>query len=119
MESMLKAAGICAMYRGGSTILMDDALHAIKAAEEWLENLHRVVAMISAGDWQRLCDEIEDWVRQRGGSASKAQILNRFRNSIAKDGREIDNYLNFLVDSGVFNRLEASGGAIKFEVNGE
>lgn len=119
MESMLKAAGICAMYRGDSTILMDDALHAIKAAEEWLENLHRVVAMISAGDWQRLCDEIEDWVRQRGGSASKAQILNRFRNSIAKDGREIDNYLNFLVDSGVFNRLEASGEAIKFEVNGE
>ena len=39
-------------------------------------------------------------------------------NSIAKDGREIDNYLNFLVDSGVFNRLEASGGTIKYEVNG-
>lgn len=118
MESMLKAAGICAMYRGDSTILMDDALHAIKAAEEWLENLHRVVAMISAGDWQRLCDEIEDWVRQRGGSASKAQILNRFRNSIAKDGREIDNYLNFLTESGILNRMEAGGGAIKFEING-
>lgn len=118
MESMLKAAGICAMYRGDSTILMDDALHAIKAAEEWLENLHRVVAMISAGDWQRLCDEIEDWVRQRGGSASKAQILNRFRNNIAKDGREIDNYLNFLTESGILNRMESGGGAIKYEING-
>ena len=75
--------------------------------------------MISAGDWQRLCAEIEDWVRQHGGSASKAQILHRFRNMIEKDGREIDNYLNFLVESGAFNRLETSGGAIKYELNGE
>lgn len=117
-ETMMKCAGICAMYRSDNVINMDDALHAINAVEEFYQGLHRVAAMVSAGDFQRNVDQIEEWVRvKKNGRATKAAILTRFKNMVMRDPRELDNYLNYLVESGAFNRDEGNRG-VAYEVNG-
>lgn len=116
-ETLMKCAAITAMYRGDSTIEMDDALHAIRAGEEFYQNLFRVTAMVSAGDFQRQADEIEMWLRQVGGRASKAKIVHRFRNFIQKSPRELDELLTFLTESGIINR-EEEGSKVMYAVNG-
>lgn len=116
-ESMIKMAAIGALYRGSDTIRMDDTLHAIGAMEEYFENLHRVAGMISAGDFQRAVNDIEEWIRTRGGKATRTQIYSRFRNLILRDGRELDAYLSYLLESGAINRVE-DAKQLTYEING-
>ena len=117
MEALLKCSGIAAMYREDTKIELVDALHAIKAVEEWYKNLFRVADLISAGQFQRRATEIENWIIERGGTVTKPQLTRRFRNYIDKDMREIESILTYLVESGTINRDE-SGGRIKYELNG-
>ena len=117
MEALLKCSGIAAMYREDTRIELVDALHAIKAVEEWYKNLFRVADLISAGQFQRRAAEIENWIIERGGTVTKPQLTRRFRNYIDKDMREIESILTYLVESGTINRDE-SGGRIKYELNG-
>lgn len=117
MEAMVKVAGICALYRGDSVIELVDALHGIRAVEGWVHNLVRVAEMVSAGDFQRKCDELEAFLRQTGGSATGAKIFHRFRNWIVRDSKEIDNVLTYLVQSGIVNREEVNGG-VRYSMNG-
>lgn len=116
-ETLIKMTAISAMYRSDKVMRMDDALHAIKAMEEYFENLHRVVALISAGDFQRAVNEIEEWVRSRGGRQTRTKIFYRFKNLVVRDGRELESYLSYLVESGIFNRDEENG-AVVYSLNG-
>lgn len=117
-DTMLKCAGMCALYREDTQINEQDALHAIRAVEEWFTNLFIVADWVSEGDFQRNCAEIESWVRdQKGAKASGTRIKHRFKNKIVRDPRELDNYLTFLVESGILNRDEENG-AIVYVVNG-
>jgi len=117
-ETMMKCAGICALYRSSETIEMVDALHAIRAAEEWNRNLHTVVGMVSAGDFQRRASEIEAWVSSQGGTVTRTRLFHRFRNFIEKDSRELDSLLTYLVESGTMNRLEEGKSGVKYALNG-
>ena len=117
-ETLRKCSGICAMYRSDDQIELVDALHAINAVEEWFENVFKVAATVSEGDFQRACNEIESWVRdQKGGRATSTKIKYRFNNLIKRDPRELDSYLTQLVESGIFNRKE-EGGVVVYELNG-
>ena len=116
-EAMVKAAGLCALYRNDTVIEMGDALHAIKQLERWVKNLVQVADLASAGDFQRKADELEAFLRQTGGSATGAKIFHRFKNWIVRDAKEIDNVLTYLVQSGIVNRDE-SKGALRYELNG-
>lgn len=117
-ETLRKCAAICAMYRGDDTIRRVDALHAIQAVQEWYDNVFEIARMISSGEFQRRADSIEAWIRARpGATATKPSVYHAFRNLIAKDPRELDSILNFLVESGRVNRT-ATGQTIKFEING-
>lgn len=118
METMRKCAAMLAIYRGERVIRMEDALNAIQAVEEWFNNLFTVAAMISAGTFQRQCDEIEDWIRKRRGKATRESVLHNFRNWIQRDQRDLDTKLDFLVSSGRLNREEADGGSMVYRVNG-
>lgn len=115
MEAMLKCAGIAAMYREDTKIELVDALHAIKAVEEWFRNLSRVADLISAGQFQRRSKEIETWVIASGGTVTRTSVFHRFRNFIEKDGRELDSLLTYLVESGTLNRDE---NGMKYTLNG-
>lgn len=118
METMVKAAGICAVYRADEEINLDDALHAIRQVEEWVKNLVRVAELISQGDFQRRVNEIEEWVKSRKNQrATRAQVFHQFKNVIQRDGRELDGYLQYLTESGSLNREDANG-APAYVVNG-
>lgn len=117
-ESMQKMAAISAIYRGDTVIQMEDVLHAVTATEEYFKNLHRMAALVSAGQFQRRADEIEMWVRGQNGVASKPKILHRFRNFIEKSPRELEDLLTYLTESGTLNRVEGDRGKIQYEVNG-
>lgn len=115
-ETMRKCAAISAMYRGAGEITLTDALHGIRAVEEWYGDLFKVSEMISAGDFQRDCDAIMAWVSNRNGKATRTQILYAFRNRIQKDPRELDARLNFLVESGRLNR-DPKGNSVRYVIN--
>lgn len=117
MEAMVKCAGLCAMYRGDTEILEVDALHSIRAVEEWFRNLFEIADMVSSGDFQRDCDAIEAWIIAKGGKASRSELFYRFRNMIQRDKRELENRVDFLTESGIINREEANGG-IRYTLNG-
>lgn len=117
-ESMLKMAGLSALYRGDTTIQMEDALRSIGAMEEYFENLHRMAALVSAGQFQQRAEEIEAWVRGKGGKASRASIYHRFRGFIERSSRELDDLLVYLTESGSLNRVEGDRGAVSYEMNG-
>ena len=118
MEAMRKCSGICAMYRSDSTINLDDALHAIRAVEEWFQNLFVVADMISAGSFQRDCQDIETWIIKQRGRVSRTRLLANFRNMIVKDPRELELRLTYLVDSGTINRVESDNHTVMYELNG-
>lgn len=117
MESMLKAAALCAMYRGDTVIEEEDALHAILAVENWLKNLVRVAEQVGDGDFQKRCAEAEAYIRQLGGSATATKIYHRFGNWITRDAKEIDNVLTYLTQAGIVNRDDKNGG-VRYELNG-
>ena len=100
METMRKCAALTAAYRGSTKIELIDTLVAIEALEEWYENLFKVADMISASLFQQECDQIETWISTQPGGASRAKLLNRFGNLIKFGVNEIDNRINYLVDSG-------------------
>lgn len=116
-ETLLKMAGISALYRGDHIIRMDDALQATKAMEEYFDNLHKIVARVSAGEFQRRVDEIDAWIRSKGGTATRSSIFYRFKNFVERDAREIDNLLTYLIESGSLNRIEENN-TVKYEING-
>lgn len=116
-ESMLKMAGLCALYRNDTQIEMEDALHAIGAMEEYFENLHRMAGLVSAGQFQQRAEEIDAWIRGKNGKASRAAIFHRFRGFILKSSREIDDLLVYLVESGALVR-EEKGNSVQYQTNG-
>ena len=116
-EVIIKVAGLCAMYRGASTIEVGDVLHAVKQVEEWAKNLVRVAEHITVGEFQQRCAEAEAYIRQLGGSATATKIYHRFGSWIVRDAKEIDNVLVYMVSSGILNREEASGG-LRYTLNG-
>lgn len=116
-EVFIKVAGLCAMYRGDSTIELGDVLHAVKQVEEWAKNLVRVAEHITVGEFQQRCAEAEAYIRQLGGSATATKIYHRFGSWIVRDAKEIDNVLVYMVSSGILNREEANGG-LRYTLNG-
>lgn len=116
-ETMRKCAAIAAMYRSSDTITMADALHAINAVEEWFATLFDVAGMISSGEFQKNASNIEQWIRSKGGTATRAAIFNRFQGIIKRDSRELDSLVTFLVESGAVNR-EEDGRGIRYALNG-
>ena len=116
-ESMMKMAGLCALYRGDDKIQMDDALRAVWAIEEYFTNLHTMADLVSAGDFQRNANAIEEFIKAKGGSATRAAIYHKFRGIIQKDSRELDSLLTFLCESGLINRKD-DGKGVRYETNG-
>lgn len=117
-ETMRKCAAITAMYRGSATIELCDALVAIQAVEEWYTNLFVVADMITSGAFQRDVESILQWIKNKGGRATRAAIFHQFRNMVVRDPRELETRLQFLLESGAVNREEVPGGGPSYRVNG-
>ena len=117
-ETLWKCASLLALYRGETIIRLDDVLSAAYYAQDWFHTLFRVADAVSDGDFQRECNEIEGYIRLKGGSATRATIYHRFRSLIKKDPRELDARIMFLLESGRINRFEGEAGGITYKLNG-
>lgn len=99
-----KCASLLALSEGKDVADERHVLLAIEAAEEWVTNLVNLSDKISASDFERACDRIEQYVVERGGSVELAVLNRRFR---AIDARFLDGYLKALIGQG---RLREGGG---------
>lgn len=114
-DTIRKCATLSAMYRGSDFVELYDALYAINATQEWYDNLRTVASRVVQGEFQRDVENIEAYV-SRMNRVSRAKLLHHFRNVIAKSPRELDDRINYLIDSGRMIRVE-EGRSISYEVN--
>lgn len=87
-EAVRKVASLLVLSEGGTRLEMRHALYAIRQAEFWATNVAKVSEDITASVFQRDCDEMELFLRSRGGSCSESMLAHRFRNVGTGDPRE-------------------------------
>lgn len=115
-ETLWKCAALLAVYRGADQIEMVDVLPALVYVEEWYETLYRVSGVVTSA-FKRDCDEIAHYIEEQGGSTSRERIMARFIGMITKNKREIEDRVDFLVESGRINR-KTEGQKIVYVMNG-
>ena len=69
---------------------------------------------ISASDWQRACDEIEEFVREKGGSIKRELVIRRFKHI---ELRFVQGYLDSLYAQGRLREIDGTGRAKYIELN--
>lgn len=104
--TLRKCASLVAMSDGRATIEMDDVLVALEAAEDWITNLTVVAGKISASDWQRACDDIEEFVREKGGSIKRELVIRKFKHV---ELRFVQGYLDSLYAQGRLREIDGGG----------
>lgn len=117
METLWKCAALLALYRGDKEFTELDAWVAIHYASDWLLTLMKVSESISESPYSRDLEEMESFIRDEGGTVSRAKLLHNFRGKIMRSGREIEDRIGFLIDSGRILRTEENR-AIVYSLNG-
>lgn len=119
METIWKCAALTALYRGEREFTVEDALVAIRYAGEWLETLLEVSESISESPYSRDVEQIESFIREEGGTVTRAGLLHRFRGTIIRSRRELDDRIEFAIDSGRINRYPGKDGQdMSYRING-
>ncbi|QOC59392.1 DNA primase [Microbacterium phage Lifes] len=117
METLWKVSALNALYRGEMEFDVVDALTAITYAREWLKTMMKVAESISESPYSRDVEEMESFIRDQGGTVSRAGLLHHFRGKVMRSARELDDRIGFLVESGRVNRIEENR-SIKYVLNG-
>jgi hypothetical protein len=81
------------MYDRSDEVQLKHMLVAIHYSEEWFRNLVRMAGAISASEWQREVDSLEDLIAQKGGRLRYEEAYKRFSN---KRKREFDEMIDAL-----------------------
>jgi len=96
-DSVHKAACLIAMDNRRTEVSLLDMLHALESGEEWFTNLLRVISRLSAGAFERACNDIYAFVNSKGGRVSSTVVYRRFAGF---RGFEMDDYLKALERQG-------------------
>lgn len=91
--SIWKCAVLLAMYDRSDEVQLKHMLVAIHYSEDWFRNLVRMASAISASEWQREVDSLEDLIAQKGGRLRYEEAYKRFSN---KRKREFDEMVDAL-----------------------
>lgn len=116
METLWKLAALSALYRGDTEFDLTDACIAIDNGGEWLKTMMKVAESISESPYSRDVEEMESYIRDQGGTISRAGLLHHFRGKVSRSARELDDRIMFLVESGRVNRIEENR-SIKYVLN--
>jgi len=109
--SMWKCAALIALSRGSKTIEVDDVLVAVRAAEEWVPNLIKLMEGVASNDWTAQLDKVLLYI-QKNGSVSKAETYRQFKDM----GFQLDNVTKSLVQQKL---IKDNNGTGKWEaING-
>lgn len=84
-ESVRKAASLLALEDGRAEVELDDLLVALVAAEEWVSSLFYVTQQISASQWAREVDEIEQFLIAKGGEVNREVLMRKFASRHIRD----------------------------------
>ena len=103
----------------GTEMLAFSAQHPdaspLKSRKQSPDNLFTVAEQVSDSLFEKSCAEIEAFIRSKGG-ATRTQIFSRFKGTVQRTSREIDERLDMLRESGRIYRTER-GGAVAYEVH--
>lgn len=109
--SVRRAASLLALEDGRAEVNMTDLLCAIEQAEEWLANLFIMTELVSASQWARETDEIEQFLVGKGGRALYEVVMRKFR---GRRNRDLLEQLNSLYAQGRIK--ESNEGTRKYLV---
>lgn len=84
-ETVRKAASLLALDEGRTEVGLRDVVLAVEAAEEWLENLFLVTSLISASQWARETNEVEEFIIAKGGTVLRQMIYRKFASRHPRD----------------------------------
>lgn len=116
-QTIWKCAALLALYRGEKTIRLVDALTAIYYAEDWYNDLFRVIDAAGEGEFQKDCNEIEAYLKTRPNGVSQQRIYNTFKRIVQKSTRELDERLTMLLTSGRI-KTESRNETLYYFLNG-
>lgn len=102
-----KCASLLALSDGRDKTEEYDVLCAINYAEEWVKNLMIVASQISASDFERNCDEVENFVRERDGRVKLEFVNRRFK---AWRVRDLQEAIGALCSQGRIKEQSEAGG---------
>jgi hypothetical protein len=102
-----KCASLLAVSDGRNKTEDYDVLAAIHYSEEWVKNLMIVASQISASDFERNCDEVENFVRERDGKVKLEFVNRRFK---AWRVRDLQESIGALCSQGRIKELSENGG---------
>jgi len=102
-----KCASLLALSDGRDKTEDYDVLCAISYSEEWVKNLMIVASQISASDFERNCDEVETFVRERDGRVKLEFVNRRFK---AWRVRDLQESIGALCSQGRIKEVSESGG---------
>lgn len=80
-----------------------DLILAIYAAEEWLTNLIYIVAQVSGSMWSRAVDDIERFIKIKGGTVRQSVVYTKFKD---RQGREMDMQIDALIKQGRVKQIQ-------------
>lgn len=80
-----RAASLLALEDGRDTVRLEDVLIAIEQAEEWIANLFLMAEKVSASQWARDVDEIENFIRAKNGRALYEVVMRKFNSRRSRD----------------------------------
>jgi hypothetical protein len=83
-----KCASLLALVEGLDEADEKHVLQAIEAAEEWVKNLFIVAGQISASDFERNCDLVEQFVKERDDKVKLEFVNRRFKAWRVRDLQE-------------------------------
>ena len=102
-----KCASLLALSDGKDEADVKHVVKAIDYAEEWVRNLFIVAEQISASDFERNCDLIEQFVKERDGKVKLEFVNRRFK---AWRVRELNESIGALVSQGRIRELSGREG---------
>lgn len=91
--SAWKIAVLLAMYERSESVEIRHVLIAIHYSEQWFTNLVRMAGAISASEWQREVDSLENLIATRGGRIRYEEAFKKFGD---KKKREFDEMIESL-----------------------
>lgn len=102
-----KAASLLALSEGQDETQLKHVLKAVAFAEEWVKNLFIVAEQISASDFERNCDLVEQFVKERDGKVKLEFVNRRFK---AWRVRDLNETMSALISQGRIRELSGKEG---------
>lgn len=111
-----KAASLLALSEGRTTVELRDILMSLEQVEEWVANLVSITKKITASEFERYCDDVENYLKSRPDQTEKRErVIRRFR---AIESFRLEQYIQSLIAQGRVREFNGTGGAKYLAVRG-